>query len=1056
MLSIHLYALFGISIFVICSLGARNHTKSASHFSVCLLFGAAFFLRLTAAGISGGFDSDTACFAAWAERIFHTGPSGFYSTDYFSDYPPGYLLLLWPAGALRNLLGLEYYSALHLILLRLPAILSDLLCGLLLYREASGRYQNRLPLLFAAAYLFNPSILLNSAVWGQADSVYTLCLVILCLSLMRGRMLPALTSFGLGLVIKPQMIIFTPVLFLGLWDYLRHNRNRRSLLKLLGTGLAALLFSLLPVLPFGLQNVLSQYTKTLGSYPYAAVNACNFWGLLGFNWVSQDSAFLGFSCRFYGYLAIFFAVVLVLYLNHRLQKDPARYPLLCAVLMSTVYLFSVRMHERYLYAAVVLLLFACLYRPFSGLYLYYGCFSILHFYNAAWVLFLYDPSSYDRKSPYLLLISAGMLLCYWGFLGSVRKILCHKEGAASFPPALSDAKAPLPSKASHGLTKKDAFLLVAITLFYSCFALYDLGDTAAPQSAMDLKAGETIQLSFEKDGHPALPARMSYYIGPEHHQSYEIAVSDSCSEISMVSNRITLDNVFTWQTTDLEPMILSMVNRNPSIDRSAAGFDGDTSGIGTLCLTAGSENSTLLELVFLDEEGIIMLPTNASDYPALFDEQALYPDRFIFRNSMYFDEIYHGRSAYEMLHGYQTYENTHPPLGKILISAGISLFGMTPFGWRIAGTFLGIMMVPVMYLFARLLTGNTALTALTCCLFAFDFMHFTQSRIATIDVFVTFFILLMYLFMYRYCQMSFYDTALYKTFLPLGACGLCFGLGVACKWTGFYAGLGLSVMFFGLMYRRYQEYRYAKCYPGSETNGIPHREILVRFLPCLWKTLVFCIGVFVVLPMIIYLVSYLPFRDGSEDSLILRCLHNQQTMIDYHTGLVATHSFSSPCYDWPVMKRPVWYYSGILTGSYLSGGLREGISAFGNPLVWWVGIPASVYCFYLAAKKKDRTAAFLSIGYLAQYLPWFFVSRIAFIYHYFPCTVFVVLMIAYSLYNLKKHMSHRQFKIVLVVYGVAAFGLFLLFYPVLSGQAVDADYVSRYLRWFDGWVLTLD
>ena len=51
-------------------------------------------------------------------------------------------------------------------------------------------------------------------------------------------------------------------------------------------------------------------------------------------------------------------------------------------------------------------------------------------------------------------------------------------------------------------------------------------------------------------------------------------------------------------------------------------------------------------------------------------------------NSMYFDEIYHGRTGYEQLHRMPVYETTHPPLGKDFIMLGIALFGMT--GVRLA------------------------------------------------------------------------------------------------------------------------------------------------------------------------------------------------------------------------------------------------------------------------------------------------------------------------------------------------------------------------------------
>ena len=153
-----------------------------------------------------------------------------------------------------------------------------------------------------------------------------------------------------------------------------------------------------------------------------------------------------------------------------------------------------------------------------------------------------------------------------------------------------------------------------------------------------------------------------------------------------------------------------------------------------------------------------------------------------------------------------------------------------------------------MYLFGKRLTENTPAAFLTCVLFTFDFMHFTQTRIATIDVYITFFVLLMYFFLYRYCQIGFYDTPLSKTFLPLGACGICMGLGIACKWTGVYAGMGLAVLFFASLYRRYREYCYAKAAPTAESGGIKHSHILRVFFPYTLKTLGFCILFFVGIP----------------------------------------------------------------------------------------------------------------------------------------------------------------------------------------------------------------
>ena len=206
---------------------------------------------------------------------------------------------------------------------------------------------------------------------------------------------------------------------------------------------------------------------------------------------------------------------------------------------------------------------------------------------------------------------------------------------------------------------------------------------------------------------------------------------------------------------------------------------------------------------------------------------------------------------------------------------------------------------------------------------------------------------------------------------------------------------------------------------------------------------------FVAIPAVTYLLSYIPFRSGDADmGLFARMFENQRSMFDYHSKLDATHPYSSPWYQWPTMVKPIWYYSGVLGAT-----LREGISAFGNPLVWWAGIPAFVYMIHLFIRKKDGTAAFLAAGYLAQYVPWFFVTRITFIYHYFPCVPFVVLMITHGLMQWKKKHSNKSFLIITVLYGACAFGLFLLFLPVLSGQPVETFFVTKYLRWFKSWVL---
>ena len=178
----------------------------------------------------------------------------------------------------------------------------------------------------------------------------------------------------------------------------------------------------------------------------------------------------------------------------------------------------------------------------------------------------------------------------------------------------------------------------------------------------------------------------------------------------------------------------------------------------------------MLEMVFKDPSGNVITPAGISGrrraerttgrslaearQPHRRAETCV-PDRPSFINSMYFDEIYHARTGWEFTQGLQPYENTHPPLGKDLIALGILIFGMDPFGWRIMGTLMGILMVPAMYLFGMAVFKRTRYAFITAFLFTFDFMHFVQTRIATIDSYSVLFIILTFLCMYLYMHKNF-------------------------------------------------------------------------------------------------------------------------------------------------------------------------------------------------------------------------------------------------------------------------------------------------------------
>ncbi len=1002
------------------------------------ILGISFLLRCIFAYFYTGFLTDTACFSGWASRVYSEGFANFYSPDAFSDYPPGYMYVLYVLGAIMSKASMEYLSGSSLLLLKLPAIFCDMATGYLIYKLASKRFAALTAVMLSAIYLLNPAVFINSSIWGQVDSVFTLAVLIICILLSNGKTIPAYFVFALGILMKPQTLIFTPLILLGIYEHVfLKDFSWNKFFKNLLCGLTAIGCMVIACIPYGLDKVFNQYTNTLTSYPYISVNAYNFWSLFGLNWASEEKNFLFLTFGQLGTVIIVAFTLFSAFLFIKKMKCTERYYLTGSFLIITMFLFSTRMHERYLFPGMLLLLMSYITSgKKSWMYCYLGL-SVSHFLNVWHVLYHYDPHNYNAKAPAILFTSfltVATGIYYYVMLYKDRKNIdpvpvIQKNGTTASPSAfltkLLQPKEPVTSRKALPFIWKDWVAMLGITLFYACFTFYQLGNTTAPQTEYPIPYYTYLELS-SADGQQI--STLNWYLLNEQDINFTLEVKNATDSEWTKLQDFTMKSVFSWASLPLP---------NPT---------------DSIRITNISEDAVIGEIVLQNSNGDILPVRNSEYYPALFDEADTFPETINHLSGCYFDEIYYTRTAYEFIHGLPTYENTHPPFGKVLISWAASILGTTPFGFRFMGALFGVLMLPFMYLLGRNITRNRGLGAFICFLFAFDFMHFVQTRLTTIDVFVTFFIIVMYYFMERYINLSFYDTPLKKTWIPLGACGIAFGFGVASKWTGAYAGVGLAIIFFTQLFMRYREYKHALRSPKSSTNGITHKYIINNFKENTIKTIGFCMIFFVAIPLTIYLLSYIPFVDAYRPGLFERMLQNQDTMFSYHSKLEATHPYSSTWYEWPTMHRPIFYYSNTLEGD-----IRQGISSFGNPLVWWTGIPAFIYMVYLTIKEKKKDAAFLSVAILAQYLPWTLVSRCTFIYHYFPSVPFLALMIGYSFlqFKQKSKLSPKVFWGLIIGYATAAFSLFIMFYPVLSGAPVDANYVEQVLRWFDSWVLVI-
>lgn len=995
----------------------------------------AFVLRLFLSLIFYGHPTDINCFMAWGNMVL-SGTGTFYTSGAFADYPPGYMYVCGALAWICRALGIPYGTDAMALLFKMPSTIADLIGTYLIYRIArSQKIGERGALTLAGIFAFCPVLMFVSGAWGQIDSLLALLLLLVIRLLQSDKRILAGAVYGVAILTKPQALMLGPVFAVAFIADIA-DAEKDWLKRLLQTVLAVLaavaaLFVL--SLPFqGTQNwdwLIQKYVTTAGSYHYASIEAFNFGALIGGNWKTADMLLLGVPFYIWGNLFIGISVVYasVLYLFGR-KKSPGALYLGGALVVMLIFTFGHYMHERYMLPALLLLLVAYVYYRDRRLLVAFGGMSLTALLNATCAMYVVDHTA-ARATLYEVITFVGSLstVLFALYLGYVSfRILVRGDHARPLAtPAPEDEtgisrraarilpKLPVDNKLHY--SRRDILYVLGITLVYGIVALTNLGSTNTPQTYWYADtAGESVTVRFDRTEHVAA---YSVFGNIDRDGTLLISTPDGYEETFAQ----TYDDMFRWK-------------------KVATDFTADE-----VTITLYSGTLKLNEMAFFDQNDQLIPVTVVSatgSQANLFDEQDAVDAIPSYYNGMYFDELYHGRTAYEHLNNLAPYENSHPPLGKILIMLGVWAFGMTPFGWRVVGALFGIGMLPILYAFGKRIFKDSNYALVLTTLFAFDFMHFTQTRIATIDVYSVFFILLMYYYMYQYITMNFFVDGFRKTLKPLALSGLFFGLGAASKWTSIYAGGGLAVLLFGSLIARYLEYARVNAQGGEKERKI---------VSCYWehavRTILWCALFFVVIPFIIYFASYTPYyiyESGQSTQYGLKDMFNtfwnyQNFMYNYHAHLKATHPYQSNWYSWPFTVKPMWYYF----NGYTSATKISTMSASGNPAVWWVSTVGAVALLWLRLSRRikpDRALQIFCVGVLANYLPWVLVPRCTFIYHFFATVPFILMATVYALQKLEQR--YRDANFLKWVWVGFALLFFVLLYPGISGLPVSPEWAS--------------
>jgi dolichyl-phosphate-mannose-protein mannosyltransferase len=488
-----------------------------------------------------------------------------------------------------------------------------------------------------------------------------------------------------------------------------------------------------------------------------------------------------------------------------------------------------------------------------------------------------------------------------------------------------------------------------------------------------------------------------------------------------------------------------------------------------------------------------------------------------------FDETYYAKDAWSLAHfGYvreyvddaneqieagvvdglftdRPAQVVHPEVGKWMIAAGERLMGMDPTGWRVAAAVTGALTVLVLARLVRRLTGSTLLGCTAGLLLTFDGLHLVMSRTALLDVFLTFWLVcavaclvadrdsgrarLLRRFPESTAVVGFGPLLLWRPWRL--AAGVCFGLAVGTKWSAVFvlAVFGLLVVAWDAGARR-----------AIGVRGAWLRAALVDGVPAFVMLVVVAFVVYVLTwtgwllhhetyearygfgygetpPWGAYLDSPAGGVLGETVQALRSLWHFHAMNLEFHTGdylAAATHPYQSNPQGWLTLNRPV----GVAVTNHIpadapgcdaaaqSHCIRQ-VLALGNPVLWWVAVPALVVSLWQWLARRDWRFAVPVLAVAAVWLPWFRLDDRPIFSFYavalVPFSCMAVAMVAGVVLGPAQHDADGPAArrvtgaAAIVVLLAAVITCFAFFWPIWTHELITHEQWLRRI-WFDAWI----
>jgi dolichyl-phosphate-mannose-protein mannosyltransferase len=481
-------------------------------------------------------------------------------------------------------------------------------------------------------------------------------------------------------------------------------------------------------------------------------------------------------------------------------------------------------------------------------------------------------------------------------------------------------------------------------------------------------------------------------------------------------------------------------------------------------------------------------------------------NRLAIPRAIIFDETYYAKDAWSILqHGVELCDKSNannliiaghtnifgacstggigefvvqPPVGKLLIAVGEWMFGLNSVGWRVAPAFIGSLAILLMCRIARRLTRSTLLGCLAGLLLSLDGLEFVLSRTGILDIFLMFFVLATFGCLVVDRDVSRARLASALVLEPSDDAGPSLGIR---KWrvaAGVMVGLACASKQYAAWYiLAFVGLAIAWDIGARRAAGLRGyaRGALVR--DGIWLPVTFG-----VIPLVTYTVTWTGWlltsagydRNYAQQhgvttpviSALYSLFEYHKEMVQFAVGLSTTHPYMSQPWGWFVISRPVAFFYQCYTGpssyhvcpsGYTGQEWSQEVLAIGNPAIWWVAIPAMLFCLGWWFVRRDWRAGACVLGVAAGWATWLpFISRTKFYYYALEFEPFMIMCIVLCLGLIigPATASLRRRAIgasAAGTYVLAVLVLFWYFYPIMAGKVIPyTSWLSH--MWYHGWI----